>query len=78
MKCRLSPVRRAGFGPPIVPPALRVCGLRECSTLVLVTEGASDTNRCTRHQGVANEPESDEAFNDRVAAAMGWRRTRQP
>jgi hypothetical protein len=76
MRCRLAPVRSVSKPPPPIPQHLRLCGLPRCSTLILVTAGATATNQCTQHQGVANEPESDETFIERVCAAMNWRRTK--
>lgn len=58
------------------PVGLRVCGLLECHALILSLPGTTPTNRCDEHQGMENEPETDDAFMTRVCREMGWRRRR--
>lgn len=74
MRCRLAPVRAAAatLASP-VPQQLVVCGYLPCWTLILMCGGATATNRCVEHTGLANEPETEEQRNARIRREI-WKR----
>ena len=52
----------------------RFCGARGCWTLIVLTPGTSNTNRCSLHEGVANAPESSKEAVKRIVREVGLKR----
>jgi hypothetical protein len=50
------------------------CRYPGCDTIIVVCDGASETNRCLAHKGLVGEGETDEARIDRVCTLFGWKR----